>query len=85
MARNYKSEYENYQGTSAQKKRRAMRNKARRMMIREGKAKKGDGLDVEHISGNPMNSSKSNLKMGSKRANRSFPRTKKARKKNPKD
>lgn len=54
-------------------------------MIREGKAKKGDGLDVEHISGNPMNSSKSNLKMGSKRANRSFPRTKKARKKNPKD
>ncbi len=85
MARNYKSEYENYQGTSEQKKRRAMRNKARRIMTRKGKASKGDGMDVEHVSGSPMNSDMHNLKMGTKKANRSFPRTKKARKKNKKD
>jgi len=31
MARNYRNEYDKYQGTPAQKKRRAMRNKARRL------------------------------------------------------
>ena len=63
MARNYKKEYKNYQGTAAQKKRRAMRNKVRRMMLRKGKVKKGDGKDVHHKDGNPMNSKKSNLKI----------------------
>ena len=46
MARNFRKEYDNYQGTPAQKKRRAQRNKARRLMIRKGKAKKGDVLDA---------------------------------------
>jgi hypothetical protein len=74
-----------YNSKPEQKKRRAMRNKARRHMIREGKARKGDGKDVEHVDGNPMNSDPKNLKMGSKRANRSFPRTRTGRKKNPRD
>lgn len=74
-----------YNSKPEQKKRRAMRNKARRQMIREGKARKGDGKDVMHKDGNPMNTNRSNFKMGSKRANRSFPRTKGARKKNPRD
>ena len=39
MPRNYKKEYANYQGTAKQKKRRAMRNKVRRMMERAGKVK----------------------------------------------
>lgn len=85
MARDYKKEYENYQGSEKQKKRRAMRNKARREMIREGKAKKGDGMDINHRDGNPMNDKKSNYQVQTKSANRSYPRTKKARKKNPKD
>ena len=48
MPRNYKQEYENYQGTEASKKDRAQRNKARRIMEREGVVKKGDGKDVDH-------------------------------------
>ena len=43
MARNYRAEYDNYQGSTKQKKRRAARNRVRRRMIRSGKARKGDG------------------------------------------
>ena len=81
MARNYKKEYANYQGTSAQKKRRAMRNKVRRMMLRKGKVKKGDGKDVHHKDGNPLNSKSSNLKVVKRSKNRSFARNRKAGKK----
>ena len=73
MPRNYESEYANYQGTEEQKKNRAQRNKARRLMVREGKAAKGDGKDVDHIT--PLRgggtSTKSNLRIRSKSANRS--------------
>ena len=81
MARNYKKEYANYQGTDKQKKRRAMRNKARRMLEKKGKVKKGDGKDVHHKDGNPMNSKTSNLSVRNKSKNRSFPRNSKAGKK----
>ena len=79
MARNYRQEYDRYQGTATQKKRRAGRNKARRLMIRKGKAKKGDGKDVAHKDNNPLNSVAKNIRMESKKSNRSFKRTKKAR------
>lgn len=73
MARNYKQEYDNYQGTPEQIKKRAERVKARRMMEKTGAAKKGDGKDVDHIK--PMRSggtsTKANLRMRSKSANRS--------------
>jgi transposase-like protein len=78
MARDYKKEYENYHSSSKQKKRRAARNKARRKMIRDGRARKGDGKDVHHRDGNPRNNSKSNLSVTSKRRNRSFKRNKNA-------
>ena len=81
MARNYRAEYDNYQGSTKQKKRRAARNRVRRRMIRSGKARKGDGKDVHHIDGNPLNDSPKNIRMESKKSNRSFPRTKTARKK----
>lgn len=83
--RNYKNEYAKYQGTEEQKKRRAKRNTARRKMVKAGKAKKGDGKDVHHKSGNPNNNALSNLSAVSKKKNRSYPRTKTARKKNRKD
>ena len=79
MPRNYRQEYDRYQGTTAQKKRRAGRNKARRLMVASGKAKKGDGKDVAHRDNNPYNNNKSNLKMASRKNNRSFKRTKNAR------
>ena len=79
--RNYKKEYANYQGSAEQIKRRSNRNKARRIMAKKGKVKKGDGKDVHHTTGNPMNNKKLSVKSKSK--NRSFARTKTARKKNP--
>tara|TARA_R100000541_G_scaffold54184_1_gene62609 strand:+ start:250 stop:498 length:249 start_codon:yes stop_codon:yes gene_type:complete len=78
-SRNYRQEYDRYQGTAKQKKRRAGRNKARRIMIANGKAKKGDGKDVAHKDNNPLNSVAKNMRMESKRSNRSFKRTKNAR------
>lgn len=83
--RNYKLEYDNYQGKPEQIKRRDARNKARAEMMKAGKAHKGDGKDVNHKDGNPMHGSMKNLENISKRANRSYPRNKKAGKKNPKD
>ena len=79
MPRNYRQEYDRYQGTTAQKKRRASRNAARRVAVASGKAKKGDGKDVAHKDNNPYNNNKSNLKMASRKNNRSFKRTKNAR------
>ena len=72
--RNYRKEYDNYQGKPAQKKRRAARNKANRL---KGK----NGMDVHHKDGNPMNNSRKNLAVTSKKTNRSFPRNKNAGKK----
>ncbi len=74
-----------YNAKPEQKKRRAQRNAARRKMIAEGKARKGDGKDVAHRNGNPKDNSSSNLTMQSKKENRSFARTKSAGKRNPKD
>lgn len=74
-----------YNSKPEQVKRRTARNAARRKMIREGKAHKGDGKDVAHKNGNPHDNSTSNLEMQSKKKNRSYPRTRTARKKNPND
>ncbi len=48
MPRNYRAEYDKYQGTAEQKKNRAARNAARAKMAKAGKVKKGDGMDVAH-------------------------------------
>jgi len=81
VARNYRNEYDKYQGTTAQKKRRAMRNKARRAALRNGTVKKGDDKDIHHKDGNPMNNSSGNTVVRHRSHNRSFARTKTARKK----
>ena len=75
MPRNYKREYETYQGKPEQIKNRAMRNAARSKMVKAGKAKKGDGKDVGHVVAlDKGGSNKSGLRMVSKSANRSFDR-----------
>ena len=79
--RNYRKEYKNYQSKKKQKKRRAARNASRAEMKKRGKVRKGDGKDVHHKDGNPKNKKASNLKVTSKSKNRSFKRTKSARKK----
>jgi hypothetical protein len=79
--RNYKKEYANYHSKPAQKKARASRNSARAKMMAGGKVKKGDGKDVHHTTGNPLNNSR--LSVQPRSVNRSVARTKTARKKNP--
>ncbi len=54
-------------------------------MVKAGNAKKGDVKDVAHKNGNPKDNKTSNLTTQSKSKNRSYARTKSARKKNPKD
>lgn len=81
MARNYKKEYQNYHGKPEQVAKRSSRNKARRVATKAGVVKKGDGMDVDHRNGNPLDNSKSNLRKTTKAKNRSFPRNSKAGKK----
>lgn len=81
MARNYRKEYDNYQGTDKQKKRRAQRNKVRRRALKSGRVRLGDNKDIDHKDGNPMNDKSSNLRVQSRSKNRSFPRNKRAGKK----
>lgn len=75
--RDYKAEQQ-YDGRPDVKKRRAMRNAARRAMEKDGKVSKGDGKDVDHkrplTKGGTNN--KSNLKAVPASANRSFKRNK---------
>lgn len=47
--RNYRKEYDDYQGTALQKKRRADRNRARRKALRAGKVHKGDSMELDHV------------------------------------
>jgi hypothetical protein len=74
--RPYKHEYETYDGTEAVKKKRAQRNKARRMMEKAGKVHKGDGKDVDHKT--PLSKGgktvKGNLSVKSAHDNRSYAR-----------
>lgn len=47
--RNYRKEYDDYQGTPLQKKRRADRNRARRQAMKQGRVHKGDGKELDHV------------------------------------
>ena len=80
---NYKRNYKQEASTDSplRKKKRAMRNKARRVALKAGLVKKGDGKDVDHKDGNAMNNKRSNLSVKSAKSNRSYPRTKSAGKK----
>jgi hypothetical protein len=69
--RNYDKEYRDYQGTPEQIRRRARRNAARRLMIKKFGKKRLRGKDIDHIDSNPMNNKYSNLRITSRRFNRS--------------
>ena len=73
--RDYRSEYDRYQGTEEQKKKRAQRNAARRKAEREGKVAKGDGKDVAHRKAMDKGGKNSDgVKVESAPRNRSFRR-----------
>lgn len=74
--RDYKKENQKYNSRPENVAKRVERNKARRMMMKAGKARKGDGKDVDHRV--PLSkggkTSMSNLRSVSRASNRSFSR-----------
>jgi hypothetical protein len=74
--RNYRKEYDEYQGKPDQIAKRAERNAARAKLAKAGRVHKGDGLDVDHkkpLSKGGTNAN-TNLRVKSKHANRSYKR-----------
>lgn len=47
-ARDYRREYDEYHALPEQKKRRADRNRARRLAMHEGRVHKGDRMELDH-------------------------------------
>jgi hypothetical protein len=76
MARDYKHEYDAYQGKPEQIKNRAKRNSARATMEKDGRVHKGDGKDVDHKQ--PLSkgggTGKANLRVTSVHTNRAYKR-----------
>jgi len=74
--RDYKKEVERYTSKPSVIKKRVEQNKARRIMEKAGKVKKGDGKDVDHTK--PLSkggkTTRSNLRVTTQSANRSFRR-----------
>lgn len=66
-----KAEYKATQGTPKGIADRTARVLARRKLEKEGRVSKGDGREVDHKDMNPRNNSPSNLRVISKKANRS--------------
>jgi hypothetical protein len=71
MERNYRKEYDNYHSSPLQKKRRAGRNTARSRVKRKMGSAAVAGKDVDHKDRNPNNNSPKNLRVQSKKTNRS--------------
>ena len=76
-ARNYAKERENYHSKPEQMERNAARLRARRLMIKNGKAARGDGKDVHHKDNDPLNNEEDNLKVTDRSWNRREPRLRK--------
>ncbi len=77
--RNYKKEYADYHSTPEQKKKRAMRNQARRIMKKKLGAKAIKGKDIDHKK--PLRfggtNAPSNLRVTSRSVNRAWRKKKK--------
>jgi hypothetical protein len=54
--RDYRKEYDDYHARPEQKKRRAQRNAARRKAMRDGRVRKGDGKELDHVGFHPRGS-----------------------------
>lgn len=70
MARDYKREYAQFHSRPEEIKRRAARVKARRYKEANGHVRKGDGKDIDHKDGNPLNNKPENLQVRDRSANR---------------
>lgn len=70
MARNYVTEGK-WESSPEQKKRRAERNRARRLAMKKGLVHKGDGKELDHVGSHPTGSLRNvAAKVVSRHANR---------------
>ena len=69
--RDYAREYKRFQSSKKAKRDRASRNTARRRAEREGRVSKGDGKEIDHKNSRATANSPSNLRVVSRRTNRS--------------
>ena len=81
MFRNYRKEYDNYQGKPDQIANRSNRNSARRRKEKELGYKLNSKQHVHHKNGNPKDNSSSNLVIRSQSSNTSDNKQSKKRKK----
>ena len=72
--RNYRKEYDNYHAQPEQREKNAARLRARRLMVKKGKVKKNDKMDVHHKDNNPLNNDPKNLSVTTQKYNRTEPR-----------
>ena len=72
--RNYRKEYDNYHSQPEQREKNAARLRARRLMVKKGKVKKNDKMDVHHKDNNPLNNDPKNLSVTTQKYNRTEPR-----------
>ena len=76
--RDYKTEYAKYHSKPKQRKSRSLRTIARNQAIADGRVSRGDGKDIDHVK--PLSkggsNAKSNTRVRSASANRSFARNK---------
>ena len=79
--RNYRKEYDRYHARPEQVKRRTSRNAARNKLKKAGVSVAGK--DVAHRNGNPRDNRRTNLAVKPVSKNRSYARTRNARKRNP--
>jgi len=75
--RNYRKEYDNYHSKPEQREKNAARLRARRLMVKKGKVKKNDKMDVHHKDNNPLNNDPKNLSVTTQKYNRTEPRLRK--------
>ena len=75
--RNYRKEYDNYHAQPEQREKNAARLRARRLMVKKGKVKKHDKMDVHHKDNNPLNNDLKNLSVTTQKYNRTEPRLRK--------
>lgn len=74
--RDYAREYKEYHASPEQRHNRSLRTTARNAAIADGRAARGDGKDLDHVRALSKGGSnaKSNQRMVSQHANRSFAR-----------
>jgi hypothetical protein len=64
-------EYEKFQSSPKAKAERSARNSARRSALKSGRVHKGDGKEVDHRNSAPTDNRSSNLRVVSRKTNRS--------------